>query len=267
MTKINIALLPLDIVEENPAANISAVESYIPTLSHTTDILVLPELFSTGFSDNAGTLLPLAETMDGFTMTRLRQLSVERSIAITGSFLCRNDMDGTPRNRAFFIDPDKDGAITFYDKRHLFTVSPEHRFLTPGSTHIPIVTFRGWNIGLIICFDLRFPVWCRNVSESYDLMIVPANWPDVRYHAWKHLLIARAIENVAPYVGVNRSGADKFGTYSYLSTMAADHRGDIKTVTHSHSAVRYATFDLEEIREFRKRFPVSESADDFGIVF
>lgn len=260
-----VAIAPLDIVEGQPEINLNKVESYLRHVREDADIFVLPELFSTGFPKDEAVMQLIAEPQEGLTISRLKELAYSRSIAIAGTYLCRDDRDGTLKNRAFFINPDNDCNVTAYDKRHLFTISPEHKLLKPGMSKLPVTGFRGWNIALAICFDIRFPVWCRNVGNEYDMMIVPANWPDSRYSAWKHLLIARAIENVAAYVGCNRSGIDLFGTYSYLSSFAVDHRGNIVSEIHGNSPVRYASFSLESLRDFRRKFPVHHSADKFTI--
>ena len=263
---MQVASLPLEIIEAEISLNLGNVETALQHVHPDTDILVLPELFSTGFLKDEAAFQLMAEPMEGNTMSVLCELSRRKDLAIAGTFLCRDSATGTIRNRAFFINPDDDCHISYYDKHHLFTGSPEHRLMTPGIKEVPVITFRGWNIALCICFDIRFPVWCRNVGERYDMMIVPANWPDSRYEAWKHLLIARAIENVAVMVGVNRSGHDQFGTYSFLSTFAVNHRGTILAEIHGNTPIRHASFKLEEIREFRKKFPVFEVAERFNIL-
>lgn len=262
---MKIALLPLDIKADDKKANISEVLSTVHKLHAGVDILVLPELFSTGLPMDIDAVAREAESMDGITMQTLQQAAREKMVAIAGSFLCR-DNEGKFKNRAFFIDPDREGVIEFYDKRHLFVISPEHKMMSKGYSHAPIVKFRGWNIMMSICFDIRFPAWCRNTGLNYDMMLVPANWPDTRYYAWKHLLIARAIENAAVYVGVNRSGRDRFGAYSFLSSMAVDAKGRITGRSHGESPVIYADFDLDELREFRCHFPVHEAADNFDLL-
>lgn len=259
---MTVAILPLDIKEGRPELNINAVREGAAHVKEGTDILVLPELFSTGFVQDEATFQLLAEPMEGHTMCTLRKLSDAKKIAICGSFLCREVSDGTLRNRAFFINPD-DGDITFYDKRHLFILSPEHKLVKPGNKIIPIVKYRDWNIGLTVCFDLRFPVWCRNIGNRYDMLIVPANWPDSRYYAWKHLIIARAIENASIVVGGNRAGSDRFGIYSYLSSFSADERGNIIAETHGNTPLRHAVFDLKRLKEFRVKFPIDKAADNF----
>lgn len=262
---MNVAILPLDIIEAKPKKNLKNVENLVMHLHHDTDILVLPELFSTGFVHDEATFQLLAETNEGDTISTLRDISSKYNIAIVGSFLCRSEQ-GTLKNRAFFIDPDLKN-ISFYDKRHLFIISPEYKLLESGDRPSPIIKYRGWNIALSICFDIRFPVWCRNTGNIYDLMIVPANWPDSRFTAWKTLLKARAIENLACIVGCNRTGIDQFGTYSYLSSFGVDYKGNIISEIHGNTPIRYAQYDLDALRLFRVKFPVFNSADTFNINF
>lgn len=258
------AMVPLDIVEASPEKNLEAVKEYCRHIREGVAVMVLPELFSTGFIKDEATFQLLAEPLDGETMKCLQDISSKKSIAIAGSFLCRDEEDGTLRNRSFFINPDDDCRISYYDKRHLFTLSPEYRLFKGGERQSPIICYREWNIALSVCFDLRFPVWNRNTDNRYDMMIVPANWPDSRFLAWKHLLMARAIENMAVYVGANRSGSDQYGTYSYLSTIAINERGTIVSEFHGNTPIRYATFNLKELRDFREKFPVYKLADKFS---
>ena len=262
---MKVALIPLDIVEANVKQNLENVANLCQQVDKDCDILVLPELFSTAFPIDMDLFRSLGEPMNGPTMTTLRQLAIRNNFAIAGSFLCRDSVDNTLRNRAFFINPDDGGNIAYYDKRHLFTLSPEHTVLTAGKQLSPIIHYRGWNIALSVCFDMRFPVWCRNIDNRYDMMIVPANWPDTRSNAWKSLLTARAIENIAYYVGCNRSGIDKFGIYSYLTSIAIDFLGKFAVRPHGSTIVRYATFSLEQLNEFRQKFPVFKAADKFII--
>ena len=226
-------------------------------------LIVLPELFSTGFVKDLATFELLAEPLDGPTMTRLKELSLSKKAAIAGSFLCRDSHDGTLRNRAFFIDPDNIERTSFYDKHHLFPLSPEHQLFKAGREQSPLIQFREWNIALTVCFDLRFPVWNRNVDEASDLVLVPANWPDSRFDAWQTLVKARAIENMSAYAAVNRTGIDQYGTYSYLSTFAVNERGETISRIHGNTPIVYATFNLDQIREFRLRFPILKIADKF----
>ncbi len=231
------------------------------TLPADTDIVVLPELFSTGFIDDPALMETIAETNGGNTIHTITELARKYNVAIAGSMAARTGHRFY--NRAFFIEPS--GEETYYDKRHLFSLSSEAKVFTPGSDNIRAVRFRGWNIALAVCYDLRFPAWCRNVGLKYDIMLFPANWPEARGYAWKHLLIARAIENQAVVVGANRGGADDYGQYDGL-TYIFDGMGMPTGHTLPDSDIVYAEMSLDDLRKARTRFPVSRDADDLSIL-
>lgn len=260
MHKLKIATCPMKIAWADPGENIRCVETVASNIEPGTDLLVLPELFSTGFLQDPHVVSALAEPVSGTTISALKELSHRYGFAIAGSFLC--SIGDKIYNRAFFIEPS--GEETYYDKRHLFSLSSEHKLFTPG-THLPaIVRYRGWNIALSVCYDMRFPVWCRNRGHQYDMMLVPANWPSSRGYAWKHLLIARAIENQAVYVGANRGGSDDFGDYDNLS-LIADGLGTVISSQPDANGVIYATVDRDELVKIREKLPFGNDADDFAI--
>lgn len=256
---LRVAALPLNIQWGNREANLDAVEVALKHLPLGTDVVVLPELFSTGYIDDAEQMRSLAERNTGATIDRIKEWAAHYSVAIAGSYLA-----STPPhiyNRGFFIEPS--GEETFYDKHHLFSRSNEGNVFRAGDESMPIVRFRGWNIAMIICYDLRFPVWCRSKENSYDMLLVPANWPQARAYAFEHLLIARAIENQAVVVGANRGGSDKFGDFEGL-TRIYDYLGQ-------PVGTQVGPFIMAEVSrtkqdEFRQRFPVSRDADDFTIL-
>lgn len=161
----------------------------------------------------------------------------------------------------FFIEPS--GEETFYDKRHLFSVGREGAIFHPGTTPMNIVRFRGWNIALIICYDLRFPVWCRCVDNRYDLMLVIASWPRSRGYAFEHLLVARAIENQCTVVGCDRGGSDEFGQYDGLTQIYDSHGMPVGT---EEEPFVVADLSLNKVQAYRESFPVSRDADDFTII-
>ena len=255
---LKIAIISLDIKQENPAENFIALENALDSLQQGVDIVVLPELFSTVFISNQDKLNTLAENTTGNTITRLHQLADKYNLAIAGSYLCK--LASTILNRAFFIEPGGDDS--YYDKKHLFSLSPEKKLLYSGLNRCRTIRYRGWNISMIICYDLRFPVWCRNIKNDYDLLLVPANWPKVRSFAWKHLLIARAIENQAYIAGANRSGEDKYGEYSDLSYIF-DPTG--KNIGENTDNIVYATLSKKSIEDIRTKLPVINDADNFTI--
>lgn len=256
---LRVAALPLPIVWADKEANLKAVEAAFEQLPPRTDIVVLPELFSTGYIDDEALMHDMAEPNTGATMERIKALAAKYSVAVAGSFLAET----TPNiyNRGFFIEPR--GDETYYDKRHLFSLSRESKIFTPGRVPVRSVRFRGWNVALIVCYDLRFPVWCRCVRNGYDLLLVPSNWPQARGYAFEHLLIARAIENQCCVVGANRGGEDQYGKYDGL-TLAYDGRG----MAMGTPMGPFVVADLSRAKqdEYRRNFPVSSDADDFKIL-
>ncbi len=257
--RFRIALLPLDIKWADKEANIAAVTEAMKNLPEGTDLVVLPELFSTGYTDDPELMKDLAERNTGATIDCIKALASQYSVAIAGSYLA-----STPPkvyNRAFFIEPS--GEETFYDKRHLFSLSREAQIFAPGTDPLPVVRFRGWNIAMIVCYDLRFPVWCRCRANSYDLLLVVANWPNSRGYAFEHLLIARAIENQCCVAGANRGGADAYGDYSGLS-FVFDSRG--YPAARAEGPFIVADLSRESQATFRRNFPVAADADDFQIL-
>ncbi len=203
---------------ENIAANLKIFEQKMKPLSGTTDLVVLPEMFTTGFSMNA---VPLAEKMDGQTMQWLIGQAASLNAAIIGSFIAVENEKYY--NRLAVVFPD--GTYHFYDKRHLFTLADEHLTFTAGNK-LMIVEWKGWKICPLICYDLRFPVWSRN-TDNYDLLIYIANWPSTRRQAWKCLLEARAVENQSYTVGVNRVGSDGTGLSYSGDTSVVDYAGNV----------------------------------------
>jgi len=253
---LRVAALPLDIQRADKKSNIAAVETAFKNLPEYCDIVVLPELFSTGYIEDANMMKELAEPVQGPTINAIRHLAATHSVAIAGSFLAQDERRLC--NRAFLIEPNSDE--TYYDKHHLFSLSDETNIFSRGERHIPVIRFRGWNVAMIICYDLRFPAWCRCRSNSYDILLVPANWPQARGYAWEHLLIARAIENQCCVVGANRGGSDKYGVYDNLTFIFDSH--GMQTGTR-HGPFVMADFSRQEQNDFRCRFPVANDADNF----
>ncbi len=256
---LRVAALPLEIKWADKDANFAGVSHAMANLPHGTDVVVLPELFSTGYADDAELMRDLAEKNTGQTIDFVKALASRYGVAIAGSFLASTH----PHlyNRGFFIEPS--GEETYYDKRHLFSLSSEAAVFSAGSTHLPVIRFRGWNIAMIVCYDLRFPVWCRCRDNSYDLLLVVANWPQARGYAFEHLLIARAIENQCCVVGANRGGSDIYGLYDGL-TQIYDGRG--MPVGEIKGDFVVADLSREKQDSYRRNFPVSNDADDFTIL-
>lgn len=252
------AIISLNISAGDKESNINSLKESISTLPSDVDLIVLPELFSTGFTSNRDKLLDLSEENDDNTMVALKSLSKRHGFAVAGSFLAKTG--DNIYNRAFFIEPS--GDTVFYDKRHLFSISSESKTLSAGESKFPIVRFRGWNIAMSVCYDLRFPAWCRNTGNKYDLLLIPANWPDSRKYAWNHLLIARAIENQAYVLGANRSGEDKFGRYDNMSA-AYDYYGQAINAVKTGSDINIYELNLPNLIKYREEFPVWKDADSY----
>ncbi|MCH5220406.1 MAG: nitrilase family protein [Muribaculaceae bacterium] len=263
MNDLKISVLPLDIAWGDIEENVFATERQLRKIEKGTDIVVLPELFNTGFITSPEMLRVMAEdASDSATMSSLRRWAKKYNFAIVGTMLVK---DGNNIfNRGFFVEPS--GETTYYDKKHLFCMSAESTTLTPGSEPIPVVRYRGWNIALAICYEVRFPVWLRNTDNRYDILIFPANWPESRSYAWKHLLIARAIENQAYVVGVNRLGKDDGGSYDG-SSYIIDYKGRIEASAGLPDAKCIsAVLNRERLLHYRSSFPVIRDADNFKLV-
>lgn len=258
MDSLTISLIQTDIVWENKAANLRNIEEKIASLHNSTDIVVLPEMFTTGFSMRSS---EFAEENSGETVRTLKRWASHFGFAIAGSFIAC-DQDGKRYNRGFFITPEE---MHFYDKRHLFRMSDEPNHFTAGNTPL-IVNYRNWNISLQICYDLRFPVWCRNKENEYDLQLFVASWPEPRQRVWDILLKARAIENCAYVAGVNRVGEDNNGLNYLGGSVVIDMKGNILTGCEPGSeTILTTTLSKEKLLLFREKFPAWKDADSFTI--
>ena len=258
----NIALIEDNITAANPEENLTQLRRNLLNLPDGTDLVVLPELFTTGFPPTHEAAAAIAQRNSGDTVTTLHHLAEEFHVAFAGSFLAATASQ--LYNRAFFIEPN--GDDTFYDKRHLFAPGGETDVFNPGKTLAPVIRYRGFNIKLIICYDLRFPVFCRNRGNEYDLLLVVANWPVARQAAWRTLLTARAIENQCYVCGVNRCGTAPDGLdYGTASTLAIDYKG--KTIAQRISSpVIPVELSPAALIDFRDRFPVHRDADPFTLL-
>lgn len=255
--QLKIACIQSDIVWENPKVNIENYSSLIDTLPKDIDLVILPEMFSTGFSMNPSQCF---ETMDGASVTWMKQLASEKNIAIMGSLVIKEE--SRFYNRFIFVHPD--GKLEFYDKRHLFTLVGENKIYTAGSRKT-IINYLGWKICLMICYDLRFPVWSRNDIE-YDLLVYVANWPEKRISAWDTLLKARAIENMCYTIGVNRVGVDA-NKYNYVGhTQVIDSLGNIIANSDlDNETIVETTLDKSALNTIRDKFLFLKDKDSFFI--
>ncbi len=252
---LRITLAQVDLIWENPALNRLNLEILLTQLSGNCDIVVLPETFSTGFTMRHELY---AEPMDGPTVHWMRLLAKSTQIAICGTILI-SENDQT-YNRFIFVTPDN--QLTSYDKRHLFTMGGESTGLSEGNNRV-VLNYLGWRIALYTCYDIRFPVWCRNQKDT-DLMIFSANWPESRIVVWDILLKARAIENQVYVAGVNRIGTDGNGIRYSGSSQLVNARGELLTQLPG-SSENLLTFEisLKSLKEFRLKFPVSNDSDHF----
>ncbi|MDR2882984.1 MAG: amidohydrolase [Alistipes sp.] len=257
---MKLLLLQTDIRWLSPDENRSRAADIIDR-SPAADLIVLPEMFTTGFAvDPRGAAEP-----DGgaVTLDWMRRTAARSDAAVAGSVAVTGERDGVECcfNRFFFVRPD--GSATTYDKRHLFSFGGEHLRYTPGTERV-VVEWRGWRILLQICYDLRFPVFARNRGD-YDMMICVASWPTVRIHPWNTLLMARAIENVSYAVGVNRTGRDPLASYSGGTALIDFRGGTVAAAEPDSEEAVFCEADIEALRAFRAKFPALNDADMFTI--
>lgn len=263
MKDLRVCLFPQQIVWGDKDSNFSSLEVALGKMHPATDLLILPETFSTGcpYGDKES-VRELAERNSGPTVERLRSLATRYHVAIAGSYLA--DTGGLLGNRAFFIEPN--GDEHFADKRHLFSMAGEDKIISPGDRRLK-VRYRGWEIAMVVCYDIRFPAWCRNVGNEYDLLIAVANWPTVRVDAWKKLLMARAIENEAYVCGVDCKGKDVKDVEYDGTSLAVDFKGkDISIPDPDGGDMIYAVLSLEKLNAFREKFPAWRDADSFRLL-
>ncbi len=254
---MKVALVQSTLSWENPEENRSQFTAKINALESDIDLIVLPEMFSSGFTMNPATV---AETMTGTTIQWIQQLAKTRQCALTGSLVIKENNHFY--NRLVFVFPS--GELQFYDKRHLFTLAGEEKIYTAGKEKL-LVTYKNWKICLLVCYDLRFPVFSRNV-EQYDLLIYVANWPESRILAWDSLLRARAIENICYTLGVNRTGTDDNGMLYNGHSQLIGPTGEYLISPQEATAVFTATLSQETITQTRQRFNFLNDADRFEIL-
>ncbi|MEI8086437.1 MAG: nitrilase family protein [Paludibacter sp.] len=255
---MRISLVQDTIVWADKKANLQNTGRQLAILAGQTDLVVLPEMFTTGFCTND---IHLAETMDGETVHTLRKWAVEFQLAITGSFIAAEN--GNYYNRAFFVFPT--GEIQTADKRHLFSMGGEQNYFSSGDKKM-LVSYLGFDICILVCYDVRFPVWSRNVNNAYDLLIYVANFPKRRITDWDNLLKARAIENQAYVCGVNRVGVDGLGIEYSGHSVLLDYKANT-IIDFPENASSFQTVDLqiEPLQHYREKFSVWRDADEFNI--
>jgi omega-amidase len=252
---------------EDKKANLQMFEQKIFSISRPTEIVVLPEMFSTGFSMQPE---KLAETMDGETLQWMRRVAAQKKIILTGSVIIEENENYY--NRLVWALPN--GQVGYYDKRHLFAYGDEDRHYTPGEKRL-IASANGWKVNLLVCYDLRFPVWSRQSpppsgeagrGPEYDVLIYVANWPEKRVQAWTTLLRARAIENQCYVIGVNRTGDDGKKIHYSGESMAIDPLGEILYHKKDEEDIFTVTLDKSHLEKAREKFPFWRDADGFKII-
>jgi predicted amidohydrolase len=247
MQDLRITLVQAELVWEDIPANLSNLEKRMDTIQEKTDLIVLPEMFSTGFSMNAQ---KLAENMDGSAVSWLLDQSEKRDVDITGSVIINDG--GHYYNRLVWVRPDR--SMRYYDKKHLFRMSGEDQVYHEGNA-ILTVELHGWRIRPFICYDLRFPAWTRNSGNPYDVALFTANWPAARVNHWKALLQARAIENQSYIIGVNRVGTDgndiDYNGYSSV----IDPIGNILFQKKDLPWIHTESLSYSHLQDYRKSFP------------
>jgi predicted amidohydrolase len=253
-----ISMIQSPIAWEDREANLKHFDAMLRRVSGRTDLAVLPETFTTGFSMNTEAL---GDTMDGITVRTMKDWAARYRMALTGSFIAKED--GNYYNRALFVTPE--GEIHTYDKRHLFRMAGEAAHFKAGEKQT-IVSYKGWNICLQVCYDLRFPVWSRNVNKAYDLLIYVANWPEVRANVWTTLLPARAMENSAYVCGVNCTGTDGAGfIYRGRSAIYSPKGEKLASAGTQERMIRSTTLHKDSLEKLRTKFPSWMDADPFTI--
>lgn len=262
MSDLRVLALQADLVWHDAAANLRHFDALLAAQQTPADVVVLPEMFASGF-----TMTPeaVAESMDGPSVRWMQQTAASRDALVLGSLVIATE-DGY-RNRLIAALPD--GSLHWYDKRHLFRMAGEHNHYTSGDQHL-VVSFRGWRIRPLVCYDLRFPVWSRRIANyparDYDLLIYVANWPARRVHHWEALLRARAIENQAWVIGVNRVGQDGAGVVYSGGSSITDPLGQTVANASGGEASLRAELSLSAMQDYRQQFPAWQDADSFELL-
>ena len=277
MLPLTITTIQTNLVWENKAVNLQVLEKKINDLSEKTEVIILPEMFSTGFSMQPQLF---AEKMDGETVQWMKEIAAKNKIILTGSLIIEEG--GHYYNRLIWMLPN--GQHGHYDKRHLFGYAEEDQHYTAGNKRL-IASVKGWKINLQICYDLRFPVWARNrvlqseniteegsvneiateiIAPEYDILIYVANWPERRNHAWKTLLCARAIENQCYVIGVNRMGRDGNNINHSGNSLVIDPLGEVLYHMAEDEDIFTITLQKEHLLDVRNKFPFWKDGDDFS---
>ena len=266
MSTLTLTIIQTDLHWEDRSANLRMLEEKIDNIKERTEVIILPEMFSTGFSMQPG---KLAETMDEETVQWMKRIAARKKVILTGSVVIKETDSSVPGdqvlyyNRLIWMLPN--GQFGIYDKRHRFAYAGEDEEFTAGSKRL-IASVKGWKVNLLVCYDLRFPVWARQTllpggEMEYDLLVYVANWPDRRVHAWKTLLQARAIENQCYVIGVNRVGNDGNHIHYSGESMVVDPMGEVLYTKKEEEDIHTVTLDREHLNSVREKLPFWRDAD------
>jgi omega-amidase len=261
LSTLRTTLIQTDLYWQDIDANLAMLEEKIWQIEGETDLIILPEMFNTGFSMDAE---KLAEPMNFRTFKWMNQIAKQKNAAVCGSYIIKESTKFY--NRLYFVDPD--GGFDFYDKRHLFRMGNEHLTFAQGKKRM-VRNFRGFKIMPMVCYDLRFPVWIKNQYDKssdeleYDVLIFVSNWPAPRTDVWNTLLKARALENQCFSIGVNRTGSDGEGIKYDGNSVVFDYKGQALNEMSNRPEVQTIELNLDELKSFRKKFPVYFDWDQF----
>ncbi|QEK51025.1 amidohydrolase [Pedobacter aquae] len=258
MEQLKVTLLQAYLFWENAAKNLQNISLKLSDIRERTDLIVLPEMFNTGFTMNA---VENAEKMDGKTVNWMRDTARKFNAVVTGSLIIEEN--GNFYNRMVWMRPD--ASYETYDKKHLFGLGEEDKTYTAGDKQV-IVELKGWKIRLAICYDLRFPVWLRNHQQQYDLLLVVANWPEKRAHHWRMLIPARAVENQSFIIALNRVGYDGKQIYYSGDTTCLSPAGDVIYYKRDEEDLYTFTINKAEVERVRTEMPFLKDADDFNLI-
>lgn len=262
MQDLSITFIQSNLVWKNHKANLLAFEEKMDQILESPDLIILPEMFNTGFVVEPQTIDDSAASS---SLSWMQTMAKKKNAVITGSMIVEEE--GKYYNRLYWVLPD--GTYKSYDKRHLFSLGNEHLRFTAGEKQL-IITLKGWKIKPLVCYDLRFPIWAKNKYSSgvyeYDLIIYLANWPAARSHAWKSLLVARAIENQAYAIGVNRVGKDGNGTPHSGYSGVIEPKGEwISKEVADQDSVQTINLSADDLNTYRSKFTVGLDWDEFEI--
>lgn len=257
MEQLKVTLFQAYLFWENIDKNLKNISLRLSSIREKTDLIVLPEMFNTGFTMNAE---PNAEDMDGKTINWMKETAQKFNAVVTGSIIIKENSKFY--NRLIWMQPD--GKYQYYDKKHLFGLGQEDKTYTAGKKQL-IVELKGWKIMLAICYDLRFPVWLRNYGEKYDLLLIVANWPEKRAHHWRMLLPARAIENQAFVIALNRVGHDGNEIYYSGDSTCLNPSGNVVYYKRDEEDLYTFTINKDDVQNIRSQMQFLKDADEFKL--